>query len=40
MAKYRHGLPPLQGGTFITAGGLETTMIFPEGIALTHFASL
>jgi homocysteine S-methyltransferase len=39
MAKYRHGLPQLSGGTFISDGGMETTMIFHEGINLPHFAS-
>lgn len=39
MAKYRNGLPQLKGGTFITDGGMETTMIFQEGIELPHFAS-
>ncbi|MBY5866950.1 homocysteine S-methyltransferase family protein [Rhizobium leguminosarum] len=39
MAKYRNGLPQLKGGTFITDGGMETTMIFQEGIDLPHFAA-
>ena len=39
MAKYRHDLPQLKGGTFLTDGGMETTMIFQEGIALPHFAA-
>ncbi|PCK85212.1 homocysteine methyltransferase [Rhizobium sophoriradicis] len=39
MAKYRNGLPQLKGGTFITDGGMETTMIFQEGIQLPHFAA-
>ncbi|TLX12887.1 homocysteine S-methyltransferase family protein [Rhizobium sp. MHM7A] len=39
MAKYRHDLPQLKGGTFLTDGGMETTMIFHDGIALPHFAS-
>lgn len=39
MAKYRNGLPQLKGGTFITDGGMETTMIFQEGIELPHFAA-
>ncbi|MBB3443380.1 homocysteine S-methyltransferase family protein [Sinorhizobium sp. B11] len=39
MAKYRHGLPQLKGGAFISDGGMETTMIFQEGIDLPHFAS-
>ncbi len=39
MAKYRCELPQLKGGTFISDGGMETTMIFHEGIELPHFAS-
>ncbi|WP_064681942.1 homocysteine S-methyltransferase family protein [Rhizobium bangladeshense] len=39
MAKYRNSLPQLKGGTFITDGGMETTMIFQEGIELPHFAA-
>ncbi|MGO7908376.1 homocysteine S-methyltransferase family protein [Rhizobium leguminosarum] len=39
MAKYRNGLPQLKGGTFISDGGMETTMIFQEGIELPHFAA-
>ncbi|NKL01549.1 homocysteine methyltransferase [Rhizobium leguminosarum bv. viciae] len=39
MAKYRNGLPQLKGGTFITDGGMETTMIFQERIDLPHFAA-
>jgi S-methylmethionine-dependent homocysteine/selenocysteine methylase len=30
-AKYRHRLPQLDGGLFLTDGGLETTLIFHEG---------
>lgn len=39
MAKYRRDLPQLKGGTFITDGGMETTLIFHEGMELPHFAS-
>ncbi|NNU67160.1 homocysteine methyltransferase [Rhizobium sp. WYCCWR 11152] len=39
MAKYRSGLPQLKGGTFISDGGMETTMIFQEGVELPHFAA-
>jgi S-methylmethionine-dependent homocysteine/selenocysteine methylase len=39
MAKYRPQLPQLSGGTFVTDGGLETTLIFREGIALPEFAA-
>ncbi|MCI0468275.1 MAG: homocysteine S-methyltransferase family protein [Beijerinckiaceae bacterium] len=39
MAKYRTSLPQLLGGTFLADGGLETTLIFHEGVSLPHFAS-
>ncbi|MBD9371462.1 homocysteine S-methyltransferase family protein [Rhizobium sp. ARZ01] len=39
MAKYRHGLPLTKGGRFLTDGGMETTLIFHEGLELPHFAS-
>ncbi|HEY8611958.1 MAG TPA: homocysteine S-methyltransferase family protein [Roseomonas sp.] len=39
MAKYRHALPQLGGKTFLTDGGMETTLIFHEGLDLPHFAS-
>ena len=39
MAKYRHDLPQRQGGIFLTDGGMETTLIFHEGIELPHFAA-
>ena len=39
MAKYRTDLPQLAQSTFMTDGGLETTLIFKEGINLPHFAS-
>lgn len=32
-------LPQLSGGLFLTDGGLETTLIFHEGIDLPHFAA-
>jgi homocysteine S-methyltransferase len=35
----RAQLPQLSGETFITDGGMETTLIFDEGIALPDFAS-
>ena len=35
----RESLPQLSGGTFITDGGLETTLIFHLGLELPHFAS-
>ncbi|MCI0465569.1 MAG: homocysteine S-methyltransferase family protein [Beijerinckiaceae bacterium] len=39
MSKYRNKLPQLEGGTFLSDGGMETTLIFREGIDLPHFAS-
>ena len=39
MAKYRHALPQRNGGIFLTDGGMETTLIFQEGIELPHFAA-
>jgi S-methylmethionine-dependent homocysteine/selenocysteine methylase len=35
----RGQLPQLSGGTFITDGGMETTLTFEDGIDLPHFAS-
>lgn len=39
MAKQRRPLPQLDGGMFLTDGGLETTLIFHKGIDLPHFAA-
>ncbi|MFN2400287.1 MAG: homocysteine S-methyltransferase family protein, partial [Gemmatimonadaceae bacterium] len=39
MAKYRNNLPQLSGDLFLTDGGLETTLIFLEGIELPDFAA-
>jgi homocysteine S-methyltransferase len=39
MPKYRHDLPQRRGGIFLADGGLETTLIFHEGIDLPHFAA-
>ena len=40
QAKYRHALPQMDGGRlFLTDGGLETTLIFHEGIELPAFAA-
>lgn len=39
MAKYRHDLPLQRDRIFLTDGGLETTMVFHEGIELPHFAA-
>ena len=38
-AKYRDHLPQLDGGLFLTDGGLETTLIFHEGWDLPCFAA-
>jgi len=39
MSKYRHDLPQLGDRLFLTDGGLETTLIFHDGIELPYFAS-
>ncbi len=39
MARYRHRLPQLSGGLFLTDGGIETTLIFREGLTLPYFAA-
>ncbi|MDG4876974.1 homocysteine S-methyltransferase family protein [Mesorhizobium sp. WSM4935] len=39
MAKYRHALPQVAGGLFLSDGGMETALIFLQGIELPHFAS-
>lgn len=39
MARYRNHLPQLEGGVFLTDGGLETTLIFHQGIELPLFAA-
>lgn len=39
MPKYRHNLPQILGGTFISDGGMETTFIFHHGIELPEFAA-
>jgi S-methylmethionine-dependent homocysteine/selenocysteine methylase len=38
-ARYRAGLPQLEGGLFLTDGGIETTLIFHEGLDLPAFAA-
>ena len=38
-AKYRTSLPQMNGKTMLTDGGMETTLIFFEGLDLPHFAS-
>ena len=39
MAQYRSALPQLGGGLFLTDGGIETTLIFHEGLELPDFAA-
>lgn len=39
MARYRHNLPQLDGKRFLTDGGIETTLIFQEGLDLPEFAA-
>ena len=38
-AKYRDRLPQLAGGLFLTDGGIETTLVFKEGLTLPCFAA-
>jgi S-methylmethionine-dependent homocysteine/selenocysteine methylase len=39
MTKYRYDLPQLSDRIFLTDGGLETTLIFHDGMELPYFAS-
>ena len=39
MARFRKALPQLGGEFFLTDGGIETTLIFLEGLALPDFAA-
>ncbi|HKJ16042.1 MAG TPA: homocysteine S-methyltransferase family protein [Xanthomonadales bacterium] len=39
MSIYRNALPQLDGGVMLTDGGLETTLVFDEGIDLPCFAA-
>jgi homocysteine S-methyltransferase len=39
MSRYRADLPQLKPGLFVSDGGMETTLIFHEGVDLPHFAS-
>lgn len=39
MTKYRNSLPQLNGKTVLTDGGLETVIVFQEGIDLPLFAA-
>ena len=38
--KYRHALPQLCGQRLLSDGGLETTLIFQDGIELSGFAAI
>ena len=40
VAERGHHLPQLQGKLFLTDGGLETTLVFLDGIDLPHFAAI
>ena len=39
MVKYHEALPQLNGGLFVTDGGIETCLIFHDGLDLPHFAA-
>jgi S-methylmethionine-dependent homocysteine/selenocysteine methylase len=39
MSTYRHALPQLSDRIALTDGGIETTLIYQEGIELPHFAA-
>lgn len=39
MSKYRYSLPQMNGKPFLSDGGLETTLVFHEGIELAFFAA-
>jgi S-methylmethionine-dependent homocysteine/selenocysteine methylase len=39
MAKYRHQLPQISDRIFLTDGGMETTLVFHDGIDLPCFAA-
>jgi len=39
MSKYRNKLPQLSSSLFLTDGGLETTLLFHDGIDLPYFAA-
>ena len=39
MARYRNRLPQLGHGLYLTDGGIETTLIFHEGLELPDFAA-
>lgn len=39
MPKYRHGLPQLGDRLFLTGAGIETTLIFHDGLDLPYLAA-
>ncbi len=39
VSEYRARLPQLDGGLFLTDGGIETDLIFNDGMELPHFAA-
>jgi len=39
VSRYRHALPQLSGDLFLADGGLETDLIFNQGIAIREFAA-
>jgi S-methylmethionine-dependent homocysteine/selenocysteine methylase len=39
MARYRTALPQLARDIFLTDGGIETTLVFHDGLELPHFAA-
>lgn len=39
MSAYRNSLPQLHGDLFLTDGGIETTLVFHEGLELPDFAA-
>src|SRR5581483_6639310 len=39
VPRHRDALPQLDGGLFLTDGGIETTLIFHDGLELPEFAA-
>jgi len=39
MTRYRNALPQLAGALFLTDGGIETTLVFYDGLVLPDFAA-
>jgi S-methylmethionine-dependent homocysteine/selenocysteine methylase len=39
VARYRNALPQLNGDLFLTDGGIETTLVFHDGLDLPYFAA-